>query len=221
MGMFDMLPFIGKSKERETIQLLHEQLALVFESACELERLFADFQVGSEAGVKARADSIDRLEKRTDVLRRQIEESLYSGAFLPMSRSRILDFSEKADDVADAIQDAAHMSKFIPKSRRIPQVDEALRDHLKETVDCVRHLKEAVDAIDDEAKIKALILAVEKEEHDVDLIEERIFKLLYEDEHPVNPLLLYSKLIEFAGEISNKAEEASDALSLVVLMHRS
>ena len=45
--------------------------------------------MGDDAQVSEKMEYIDRQEHEADELRRQIEESLYSGAFLPLSRGRI------------------------------------------------------------------------------------------------------------------------------------
>lgn len=220
MGVFNFIPFLGRNEEKRTIELLKEDMNLVYEIVCELNSLFAAFKDGDESVVVEKRDSIDSVEHQVDGLRRQIEESLYSGAFMPISRGRILDFAEKIDDIADVTQDTAHMTSFITKDLRVPEVDGMLGEHINKTCECVMHLKDAVNEIDDGRKIRDLIKKVEDAEHEVDLIERRIFHSLYNAVQETKPLLLYSKLIEFAGEISNTAEDASDMLSLLLLMHK-
>ncbi|MFH1789204.1 MAG: TIGR00153 family protein [Candidatus Altiarchaeota archaeon] len=219
MGLFDLLPLVGRNKERETIGFLQEETCLVYESVRELGLLFYGFHERDDKIVSEKRDSINALEKKSDGLRRQIEESLYQGAFLPMSRSRILDLAEKTDEVANLVQDAAHLTQHMSGDIRVPELDELLKEQVKETLDCVKHLKEAVEQIDDDEKVRQLIKKVEVEEHHVDLIENKLFKKLYEEDYKPKTLILYGKLIEFVGKISNKAEDASDTLSLILLMH--
>lgn len=219
MGIFDLLPLVGRNKERDTIIFLQEETALVYESVCELGFLFDGFHIGDEKIVVEKRDVINGLEKKSDEVRRQIEESLYQGAFLPMSRSRILDLAEKTDEVADLVQDSSHLIGHISGDVRVSELDDLVKEQISETVECVKHLKEAVDAIDEEAKVKELIKKVEVEEHHVDLIEDKLFKKLYSQDYTPKSLILYGKLIEFIGKISNKAEDASDTLSLILLMH--
>jgi len=44
--------------------------------------------------------------------------------------------------------------------------------------------------------------------------------MIYEGEHPPKDLILLSKFVEYQGAVSNKAEDASDALSMIALMHK-
>ncbi len=217
MSLFG-LPFFGKNKERETIELLKQDMALIYESSCMLVELFKAFNLGDEGKVSDKASVIDDLEKQVDGLRRRIEESIYSGAFLPMGRSRVFDFAEKIDDIADSVQDTAHMFGFIANDLRIPGVDGLLGELLEVTRECVLKLREAVDSIGVSDDLKSLIIEVEDIEHKADLIEENIFRVLYEGEHSTKPLILYSKLIEFVGMISNNCETASDTLSMIDLI---
>ena len=220
MSVFDFLPFSGRNREQDTIALLKKQVSQVYASVEELVVLMTAYIAGDDVLCGEKRKSIDVLERECDDVRRLIEETLYSGAFLPLSRSRILDFAEKVDDIADAVQDTAHITKYLTGELRLSDVDSILSDLVGKTKECVKHLHDAVYSFDDEEKVKQLISQVDREEHEVDQIEEKVFNMLYIQDHPFKSLHLYSKLLDFAGGISNRAEDASDTLSLIVLMHK-
>jgi len=88
-------------------------------------------------------------------------------------------------------------------------------------MDSVKLLKESVDNIEDLEKVRGIIKKIRINEHESDKTSYQAYNLLYGEERDPRSLQLLSKLIEFISEISNKAEDASDSLSLIVLMHKA
>ena len=95
-----------------------------------------------------------------------------------------------------------------------------LKQHTQVTLDCVECLKNAIECIDKSEGVKESIYKCREGEHNADIIERDAFQLLYKSGHEAKDLILLSKLIELMGQISNYAEDASDTLSLILLMHR-
>ena len=80
-------------------------------------------------------------------------------------------------------------------------------------------LKMSIPEIDNTEKVRDLIKEIRKIEHASDGIEEKALNILYSREHEPSTTILLHNLIKCIGDISDRAEDASDALSLIVMMH--
>lgn len=220
MDLLNRLPFFGRKKERETISLIKEQIGVVYDTVSQLGGVFSAIETGDESSLAEKRKIIDDLEHHADGIRREIEENLYSGAFLPMSRSEILGFAEQVDEIADVAQDVSHLTFFLDDVKIDDDLLKLLKEHTEVTLECVRCLKNAIECIDKSEGVKESINRCREGEHNADKIERSAFQLLYKSGHEAKDLILLSKLIELMGQISNYAEDASDTLSLILLMHR-
>jgi len=220
MKFDSLLSRISRGKEEETIRLLRDHAKVVCETGMQLKPLINALYEKDGKTLAEGREKVDGLEHEADVLRRKIEETLYSGAFLPLSKSRILDYAEAMDDVADKVQDIARLSEFMEDVKISGELYELLQKHADLTVECIAHLKDAFKNIEDPKSEREIIQRVREKEHEADLIENKIFRMIYEGEHPPKDLILLSKFVEYQGAVSNKAEDASDALSMIALMHK-
>lgn len=218
MGLIDSL--FGKSKERETIEYVKEHIGHVYDTVASLKDVFNALEKGDEAGLEDSRAKVDSIEKKADDARRRIEEELYSGAFLPVSRGRLINFVDEVDWVADTAQDASRMTEFLAKEKIGPELMTTLKEMLDSSVECVGYLSDAVNELGESEKMIEAIRKVNEIEQEIDLMENKAFHLLYDREYSPRNMILLSKLIEFIGEVSNKAEDASDKLSLINLMYK-
>ena len=65
-------------------------------------------------------------------------------------------------------------------------------------------------------KVSEIIQGVRKSEHNIDAILNRTYKALFDIETELNPVevMFWYKIIELVGDISNKAENIGDRISL-------
>jgi len=221
MRIFGEIPFLGETREKKTLMKIKKHLETTYRVVKELDNAFEALEKEDYELLKEKQKNVASLEREADELRREIEEDLYSGAFLPISKSRILDFAEKVDETADAAEDASKVLTFL-KGDEIPhELPSLLRNEIKKAMDSVKLLKESVDNIEDLEKVRGIIKKIRINEHESDKTSYQAYNLLYGEERDPRSLQLLSKLIEFISEISNKAEDASDSLSLIVLMHKA
>ena len=219
MGLFDWIPFVGKSKEKSTIELMQEQMNLVCKSVENTRMAVEALTEKNKSLFVEKREAVNSLEEEIDCVTRQIEENLYSGAFLAVSRSRILDLVEDVDDVADAAKDVVNIGDIMVEHEMSGEFNDLIRRHMNATVECVGYLKECFDSIDDHEKLPELIKKVRKQEHEVDEIAKELFHLIRKPDYDAKDFLLLSKMIEFMDEISDRSEAASDTLKLVMLVH--
>jgi len=219
MSLFDLIPFLGKSKESDTVELMVEQMRLVYSAVENAMEAVDAVTKRDEKRFREKRDAVNRLEDESDDVTRKIEEKLYSGAFLAVSRGRILDFAEVVDDVADAAKDVVNISDIMIGVKLSREFDELLGRHRKATVECVGYLKQCVENINNQRKIPELVVEVRRKEHEVDTIAGELFHLIRSPDYNAKDFILISRMIEFMDEISDNAEDASDLLKLIMLMH--
>jgi predicted phosphate transport protein (TIGR00153 family) len=214
------MPFFGESRERKTFDKILEHVATTYEAVSELDKALEAFQKEDGKILKEKLENVDLLEKKGDRLRRSIEEDLYSGAFLPISRSRILDFAENVDKVSDTAEDASKLLPFLGKDDVPDELVALLRDGVRKAMESVKLLRDGIDSIEDLAKIRDIINRIRAKEHESDEISYKAYAFLYGRKYDARAMHLTAKLIEFISNISDTAEDASDSLSLIVLMHK-
>lgn len=221
MKIFGEIPFLGESREKKTLMKIKEHLETTYQVVRELDNAFEALEKEDYELLKEKQNNVASLETEADELRREIEEYLYSGAFLPISKSRILDFAEKVDETADAAEDASKLLTFLRRDEIPQELLVLLRNETKKAVDSVKLLKESIDNIEDLEKIREIIKKIRIKEHESDERSYHVYSLLYREKRDPRLLHILSKLIESISEISDKVEDASDSLSLIVLMHKA
>lgn len=108
----------GGKKERKVTDRIREHIRLLC-TACSF------FMTALEQGEREPMRKVADLEKEGDIIRREIIQEIYEGAFLPYLRPDLCKFVETVDDVFDLLEDTAHHALNL----KIP-------DDLK--ADCVR-----------------------------------------------------------------------------------
>lgn len=220
MSLFDLLSFVGRSREADTLDLIQEQVALVYSSVESTRDAVGALAGGDRRLFGEKRDVVNALEDRIDGITRKIEENLYSGAFLAVSRSRILDFSEEVDDIADATKDVVNIGDIMGSMPIGDKLRVLLSKHMDATLECVGYLKKCVENIDKPEKMVEFIMRVREQEHKVDTIASELFHFIRNPEYDAKSFILISKMIEYMDTISDRSEDASDTLKLITLMHK-
>jgi hypothetical protein len=94
------MPILFKQTKALVAQV-DQFLDAVAEGALVFEQGVHDYVAGERVRFAERYAAIDKLEKRADALRRDIEQQLYSHSLIPESRGDVLGLLETMDDVLD------------------------------------------------------------------------------------------------------------------------
>jgi len=94
------LMFFGK-KEMAIIQLFHEHLDFISRTLENLEKVFLASQNDDSSSVEIYSEEVRKMESAADAKRREVENSMYQGAFLPNFRGDFLGLAESFDKVAN------------------------------------------------------------------------------------------------------------------------
>jgi len=177
----------------------------------------------SEGDVKAADDyalETHRAEGRADDARRRVEAQMLSGSLLPTSRRDILQIIEQVDRLANAAEEIldylllqqVHVpEEIMPEITEIGDLTSKTFAEVKEAVSCLFH---KVDQTLTHTR------AIEHLEGEVDHLERSATKRLFQLDIDLAEKLQVSGFIQRLVRLSDRAEDLSDLLELVVAARR-
>jgi predicted phosphate transport protein (TIGR00153 family) len=167
-------------KEKEVIRLILSYLDEVEECVLEALKGIELYLKGDVNKAKALARETRSLETRADLIRYEIRDKLYSGAYLPLLREDIYKLVESIDKVANAGEACSNFflnqRPIIPESLNpqfLAAVQESIIEPLKEAVICFLEGECPVETVREFAK------DVGNRESEVDKIEWDLTKAIF------------------------------------------
>jgi predicted phosphate transport protein (TIGR00153 family) len=207
--------FWRKQKEIETLVLEHlGHVDATFEAFA--QSLSAYLRDGDTEAADRLALETHRAEGRADDARRRIETQLLSGSLLPTSRRDILQIIEQVDRLANAAEEILDYlllqrvqvpAEIMPEIEEIAERSNAVFAEVKEAVTALfRNVNQAV----------VHTKAIEQLEGDVDHLERVAVKRLFELDIELAHKLQISGFIQRLVRLSDRAEDLSDLIELIV-----
>ncbi len=168
---------------------------------------------------KLLAIEVDNCETAADMILREIMGNLYSGAYLPSLRSDIFNLAQYVDNISNAAE--ACCDFFLDQRPEIPEaMKQNFQSIMKKSISSCDPLKEAlvlffsnedVNTIREKAKQVGIMESdVDKEEWD---LTRDIFKTDLDYGHKIH----LKQCLESIVTISDRAENASDQLQLIII----
>ena len=207
-------------KEKEVIELILKHLDLAVSSLKTGLETIETYLNDDISGAKLLAREVRQKESDADIIRYNLRDKLYSGAYLPLHREDIYKLIESIDKVANACE--ACCDFFLNQRPQIPPemkpaflevVIESLgiADHLKLAVLCYFKGECKIDTVREHTKeIGMQESAVDKHEWDLTKV---IFTSDLDFAHQLHLKLCLDKI----AEVSDRAEDAGDQLELATL----
>ncbi|MFW6345753.1 MAG: TIGR00153 family protein [Halomonas sp.] len=171
-------------------------------------------------------ETITRLEHEADELKTELRLNLPNTIFLPVSRTDILDLVNVQDKIANKVRDITGI--MLGRRMRIPQaLAEPMRGYMRTAVACVAQSREAMEELETLLEsgfgrnvadvMQRLIRELHVLEHQADDQQVAIRRRLFELESalpPVDVMFLY-KIIDWVGELSDRAERVGSRLQIM------
>lgn len=215
-------------KEKEVKKLIDEHVKKVGECLDYFENCFEAYFQGELAKAQSVHKSCDHIETEADVLRREIGDHLFSGAFLPIERKDIYMMTDCVDEIANKAETACDVVVY-----QSPEVPEAYVKTLREIVkiiiemfcvfqDAVK-LYEPYDALqvhDVLAAIKEKINSIGVMESEIDKKEEALLITIFHSDLPLANKIQMESFLRRVAEISDVIEDAADRLYVLVIRER-
>lgn len=173
------------------------------------------------------AAQISKVEHKADLSKNDIRRGLKSHLFLPVSRANILDILSIQDTLADKAEDIAVLTTF--RSLRLPtNIEVKFGDFLDKNIECFEGIHSVMAEFNEllessfggaEAeKIRAAIDQIAYTEHQVDLIQRELLRILFESENELSYALFYlwHRIIQEIGELSNLSEKLGNRVLMTI-----
>lgn len=207
-------------KEKEVIDLIEQHAAKM--EAC-LSTAIETLQAYLEENIakaKALARRTDALESEADLIRLQIRDRLYSGAYMPVLREDIYKLVESLDRVANAAEKCC--DTFINQRPEIPvELGSHYTDIIRISLGVGKPLKNAVlcylrgicpvEVSREHAKEVGLV------ESKVDQMEWDLTKKIFSSKLTYGHKVHLRRCLDTIASVSDRAEDSADHLELVSL----
>jgi len=216
LGMKGDIDMLGR-RQKEVQALVHEHLELVEGTVrLFLESIRAYLVDGDVETASERALETHRAEGRADDARRRIENHLLAGSLLPNARKDILELIEQVDRLANAAEGT--LDYLLIQRIEIP---EGIGPMLLEIADIsgtiFAEVRAAVDALF--ADMKHTVehtRTIESLEGDVDHLERKAGKALFKQDIELARKLQVYGFIKSLVKFSDRAEDLSDLIEVMV-----
>lgn len=207
-------------KEKEVIELILKHLDAVEESLKTGIQTIEIYLEDNISEAKALARKVRSMESEADLVRYNIRDKLYSGAYLPLLREDIYKLIESVDKVGNAGEACCD---FFLNQR--PTIPEEMRAHfvavVQESLGIIDNLKLAVLCyFKGECKIEIVrehTKEVGLQESRVDKLEWDLTKEIFTSSLDFSHQLHLKSCLDYIVEVSDRAEDAGDQLELATL----
>lgn len=211
--------FFGK-KEMAIIQLFHEHLDFISRTLENLEKVFLASQNDDLSSVEIYSEEVRKMESAADAKRREMENAMYQGAFLPNFRGDFLGLAESFDKVANEAENVVDQIEL----QRLVIPAELKADLLKQlqlAVETYEASKEAAINLFQELSIaEEKIKETERLENIEDSHERALVKKIFEMNLSLAEKRQLRELVLSIGDIANLSEDCSDRMEIIVLKRR-
>jgi len=168
---------------------------------------------------KALAKKVDRCETESDVILREIMSKLYSGAYLPSLRSDIFHLIQYLDSVANAAE--ACCDFFLDQRPDIPDdMKPRFQSIMEKSIASCAPLGESVSSFfknEDIEPIRERAKEVGIMESDVDKEEWDLTRDIFKTDLDYGHKIHLKQCLEGIVTISDRAEDTSDQLQLIII----
>ncbi|WP_192035365.1 TIGR00153 family protein [Halomonas sp. YLGW01] len=211
---------------RSPFQPLLAHIVKVSECADELLPFFEATLGGDWESAERHREAITRLEHEADELKTELRLNLPNTMFLPVSRSDLLDLISVQDKIANKARDITGI--MLGRQMRVPEtLAPMMRDYLRTSVAAVAQARKALEELKDLLEsgfgsnvadvMQNLIRELHALEHQADDQQVAIRRQLFQLESelpPVDVIFLY-KIIDWVGELSDRAERVGSRLQVL------
>ena len=207
-------------KEKEVIDLIEQHAAKMeacLSTAIETLLAYLDDDI---AKAKTLARTTDALESEADLIRLQIRDRLYSGAYMPVLREDIYKLVESLDRVANAAEKCC--DTFLNQRPEIPaelrslyadiiRISLGIGEPLRNAVLCYLHGICPIEVSREHAKEVGLA------ESKVDSMEWDLTKEIFSSTLSYGHKIHLRRCLDNIASVSDRAEDSADQLELVSL----
>ncbi|MDY0386988.1 MAG: TIGR00153 family protein [Methanolobus sp.] len=178
--------------------------------------------------VEGLSREIDVIEHEADVIKQTIRSELSSSIMLPVNADDLLNFLKPQDSISDDTQEVAFWLT-LRKFEATPEIRKGFIELMEKTLQTVEMYEALVSTLGellgssfskrDVEDTLQFVTKVEEMEHQVDIIEKKLTRTIFNNEDVIGALGVYhlSRVVRGIGDIADRSEHAADRLRTMVL----
>lgn len=207
-------------KEKEVIKLIEKHADRVENCMSLASEALRSYIIGDISKAKKLGRKTDQMESEADLIRHQVRDKLYYGAYMPLLREDIYKLVESMDVVANAAEKCCDMflnqrpvipEELIPDFLKIIEMAMGLGELLKHAVLCYLKGICPVEVSRQHARDIGLV------ESKVDSLEWDLTKKIFSSELEYSHKLHLRICLDALVQVSDRAEDSADHMELVTL----
>jgi predicted phosphate transport protein (TIGR00153 family) len=201
-------------------------------SSClaELPALFKAFLAQDAADLTKISERISSLEHDADLTKNDIRSHLPKSLFLPFDRGALLEILSLQDALADQAEQIAKSAGMRPLEL-LPEMKDDFIAYCQKNMDVFWQVREVIRELEEllecsfggiEAeKVKGMVEKISYCDYEVDLLQNRLLKTLYEkgEALPFPAFQLGLTLIEEIGTLSSISERLGNRVRMLLELH--
>lgn len=206
--------FWKKQRVIETLVLRHAQC--VDETLAYFQEALSAYLEGETKKASELALETHQAEGRADDVRREVEAELLGGALLAHSRGEILEVIEGVDKLANAGE--ATLDYLLLQRVRIPEESKPiLKEIMVKNQEIFEEVKQSLQLLfQDMSQALEHTKAIEIKEGEVDHLERSVIKQLFKMDIDLAEKIQMRGLVEELVELSDRAEDLSDRIDIMI-----
>lgn len=210
---------IGRSWRRVE-DLIAEHLRYVAEAIDSFAQAIDAYLAGDLPRAEELALATHKAEGRADDVRRKVEAEILRGALLAGSRRDVLEIIEETDKLANAAE--ATLDYLIPQQVSIPaELNDLIQSIVKKSQEIFAEVKQALHLLfSDMGQALEKTHHIEELESQVDHLEREAIEKLFRMDLDLAHKLHVRDFIGILVEISDRAEDLSDRIEIMVAQRR-
>ena len=158
---------------------------------------------------------IKQVESECDSLTHNIIKRLNSTFVTPIDREDIHALAKSLDDVMDAIDAAA----AVTRRYRMAQLRYGARELASLTWQSAMQVKVAVEALERRKEVHQLAVEVNRLENAADDIHDEALRRLFEEEKDAITLIKWKEVLDLLEQATDRCEDCANVLESVVVKH--
>lgn len=209
------------------IRPMQQHMDKVFSCVSQLVPFVEASLAGDIDEMKRQREIIANLEGEADDLKRALRRHLPNTLFMPMSRLDLLDVLTMQDRVANRAKDISGL--MIGREMQLPEAIGA--DYLafvKRAVDACEQAQKAINELDELVEtgfgrravdlVESMLDELKVIESDTDQMQVRIRSTLFAMERELPPVdvMFYYRVIDWTGDLADRAERVGSRLQLML-----
>jgi predicted phosphate transport protein (TIGR00153 family) len=207
-------------KEKEVIELILKHADKMAQCLSTTALTLQAYLNDRLSDAKTLSHQVDGLESEADIIRHEIKDKLFSGAYMPMIREDIYRLVESIDTVANAAEKCCDF--FLNQRPAIPDgLKNQFRETVRESLSVGKMLEDAVQCYFkgvcpiEVSRHHSKDIGVKESE--VDRIEWDLTKEIFTSDMDFAHKIHLKRCLSRIAEISDLAEDAADQMDLVIL----